>query len=102
MHRKFFSVDIPIILTVASIICHIDLKSLGITGFSVCGHNFIIIVRSPHPKFDVQKDLVDIWKFEIRFVVLFLSLVAVATHRKHEKSSVRRVLMSHGAHKQEE
>jgi hypothetical protein len=72
MHRKFFSVNIPIILTVASIICHIDLKSLGITGFGVCGHNFIIIVRSPHPKFDVQKDLVDFWKFEIRFVVLFL------------------------------
>jgi hypothetical protein len=43
---------------------------LGITGFGVCGHNFIIIVRSPHPKFDVQKDLVDFWKFEIRFVVL--------------------------------
>ena len=48
----------------------------------MCGHNFIIIVRSPHPKFDVQKDLVDFWKFEIRFVVLFFVIVAVATHRK--------------------
>ena len=28
--QVFFSVDIPIILTVASIICHVDLKSLGI------------------------------------------------------------------------